>query len=741
VNLIFISSKGIDKRIKEKKLVHKLISILLCISILMLLCSAIKQTQGDLPSRNTDMVGLVPYFRQSGDTCGLYSMKMVLWWFGITSVFTDDIANFLGKDEGPHYLWELDDAFDHFMPSGSWHTYGGFDDAAEAKNWVKQRINQGIPVICCIQAPGSHTLGWANHYVVIVGYNEGGWYLHDPGGWPDLANPHSWDSYASYEWFDNYWDKWWTASLGSNDNRGVVAACLPGGTSGVAQPQVSLRTEGSTKLENIGAEQYRGRKLIVELANVGTDSSWYQVSDDQGTDGVTISVDNAEITWLSMGSFHSYKTDKEKSDVWYSGSIQPTTSLRLDYVGGTNPGDTLSAEIIMQPTSSDVVQILVVGKLTDRDNWVRTRSEFIDDDSNRFYWAGNYPGVMTLLPERQLNIGVKGYVLPIPSDVEVVEQTITENTVIPGSIVDVNVTLRNNRLEQVVPYFDVKCSYDNVEIGTERIWLAEGEERVVTFTWNTAGIPEGEYMITVMADSSNEIDESNESNNQCTTLLTVRNPNQAPTLNSISGPTSGYRGTAYTWTVTGSDADGDDLTYEWYFDDAYKSSGSSFTYTFGSGDSTGNHMIKVRVADAEEYSDFSTLTFTLNELEKVATPVFSPAGGTHSSSQTVVLSCSTLGATIRYTTDGSEPTSMSTAYSSAILVSSGTVTVKAKAFKAGMTDSDTASATFTISINSPSPKPPDTTEFLPREVVYAAAAIGAVFVIAIVIVVLKKQKK
>ena len=91
--------------------------------------------------------------------------------------------------------------------------------------------------------------------------------------------------------------------------------------------------------------------------------------------------------------------------------------------------------------------------------------------------------------------------------------------------------------------------------------------------------------------------------------------------------------------------------------------------------------------------------------EKVATPTFSPVAGTYSSSQSVALSCSTSGAVIRYTVDGSEPTTLSAGYLSPIPVNSGTVTVKAKAFKSGMSDSDTATATYTIVAPTPTPVP------------------------------------
>lgn len=95
-------------------------------------------------------------------------------------------------------------------------------------------------------------------------------------------------------------------------------------------------------------------------------------------------------------------------------------------------------------------------------------------------------------------------------------------------------------------------------------------------------------------------------------------------------------------------------------------------------------------------SPVASVTYTINTVSQVATPTFSPAGGTYSTAQSVTLSCATSGATIRYTTDGSTPTSSSPVYSGPISISS-TKTVKAYASKSGMTDSAIASATYTIS--------------------------------------------
>uniref|UniRef100_A0A4Y8PSU6 beta-glucosidase n=2 Tax=Paenibacillus athensensis TaxID=1967502 RepID=A0A4Y8PSU6_9BACL len=81
---------------------------------------------------------------------------------------------------------------------------------------------------------------------------------------------------------------------------------------------------------------------------------------------------------------------------------------------------------------------------------------------------------------------------------------------------------------------------------------------------------------------------------------------------------------------------------------------------------------------------------------KVDTPAFSPAGGTYTSAQSVTLTSATSGATIKYTTDGSTPTTSSPTYTGAINVSV-TTTIKAMAIKSGMTDSDVATSTYTIS--------------------------------------------
>lgn len=91
-----------------------------------------------------------------------------------------------------------------------------------------------------------------------------------------------------------------------------------------------------------------------------------------------------------------------------------------------------------------------------------------------------------------------------------------------------------------------------------------------------------------------------------------------------------------------------------------------------------------------------TWTYTTSSgLPTAATPTFSPAPGTYSTSQSVTMADGTSGATIYYTTDGSTPTTSSTKYTAAIPVST-TTTIKAMAAASGFNNSAVVTGTYTI---------------------------------------------
>lgn len=83
------------------------------------------------------------------------------------------------------------------------------------------------------------------------------------------------------------------------------------------------------------------------------------------------------------------------------------------------------------------------------------------------------------------------------------------------------------------------------------------------------------------------------------------------------------------------------------------------------------------------------------ETNKVANPVISPSGGTYTTSQLVTITDATDGATILYTTDGTDPIATSATYNGAINVTTN-MTIKAKAIKDGWDDSDIVSASYIV---------------------------------------------
>ena len=108
------------------------------------------------------------------------------------------------------------------------------------------------------------------------------------------------------------------------------------------------------------------------------------------------------------------------------------------------------------------------------------------------------------------------------------------------------------------------------------------------------------------------------------------------------------------------------------------------------------------ITTASGYSPSAPVSATYTINATAGAPVFSPAGGTYSSAQTVTISTTTPSATIYYTTNGSTPTTSSPAYSGPITVST-TETLKAIVVASGSSTSTPGSAAYTINLAAATP--------------------------------------
>lgn len=115
--------------------------------------------------------------------------------------------------------------------------------------------------------------------------------------------------------------------------------------------------------------------------------------------------------------------------------------------------------------------------------------------------------------------------------------------------------------------------------------------------------------------------------------------------------------------------------------------------------------------DMNEKESVAYITITIRAMETVEVPTASVASGTYTKNQSVALSSATEGATIYYTTDGTEPGGTNGEIYTAPVAVTGTAgesvdtTIRAIAVKERMQDSEVQIFTYTIELPVPTPTP------------------------------------
>ena len=164
----------------------------------------------------------------------------------------------------------------------------------------------------------------------------------------------------------------------------------------------------------------------------------------------------------------------------------------------------------------------------------------------------------------------------------------------------------------------------------------------------------------------------------------------------------------------------------------YTTDGSTPTTTSGTVYAAAVHIADTMTLKAIAYrsglttSAVVTAPYTIAPL--VAAPAFSPVAGTYNDPQDIVLSTSTTGAAIRYTTDGSAPTDTNgTLYTAPVHVAVGSLTLKAVAYRAGWTTSVVTSGDYAIGplVTAPAFSPVPGTYIDPQDIAVSTPTAGA----------------
>ena len=213
----------------------------------------------------------------------------------------------------------------------------------------------------------------------------------------------------------------------------------------------------------------------------------------------------------------------------------------------------------------------------------------------------------------------------------------------------------------------------------------------LSFTPASSGIKTAK--VTILNDSENESFEF-------TVIGNTDMEEGGLTADFTAAPTSGTAPLSVQFTDQSTSSESSIASWNWDFNDGSTSTEQNPSYTFNTANT---YNVELTVTTEDDETDSIVKNIYVNDAGTVATPVISPSGSSFSDSVSVSISCSTSGATIRYTTNGSNPTtSYGTVYSGSFTLSS-TTTVMAIAYKSGLTTSSIVSQTFTKEATLPLP--------------------------------------
>ncbi len=197
-------------------------------------------------------------------------------------------------------------------------------------------------------------------------------------------------------------------------------------------------------------------------------------------------------------------------------------------------------------------------------------------------------------------------------DLAAVSQVPSTTTAVQGYTVTIDVTVQN--LGNATEVFETTAFYDGNTISTLSSTLQGGQSTVVTFSWNTAGVSGGTYQIMATVDPSDVIPETDETNNDCTSLATVTI--LVPPVADPGGPYLGPEGLpGIDFDASASyDPDGGTIVeyaWDWEYNGVYDEFNPGPFATHAWGDNYPTFLIGLRVKDNDDLYGFNATYVTV----------------------------------------------------------------------------------------------------------------------------------
>lgn len=169
-----------------------------------------------------------------------------------------------------------------------------------------------------------------------------------------------------------------------------------------------------------------------------------------------------------------------------------------------------------------------------------------------------------------------------------------------------------------------------------------------------------------------------------------------PVIATAASLPAGYSGVLYSQMLQ---AAGGTIPYAWSVSSGSLPDGltlSAAGLLSGTPSTAGTFALTITCTGADQLASSKAFSLKITTVATVAKPSIGTAGGTYSNSVTVTLGCATAGTTIRYTIDGSDPTSSSPIYKKPGLALTNSVTLRVRAFKAKLITSPVAMEEFIV---------------------------------------------